>query len=71
MLYVVIKYKNLEHVLCPQGTNDPVEKLTYKMWKKSKIDLIHINDKLNDTDTNPEVVRGKNDTVEVFWKGFI
>lgn len=41
-------------MFCPQGTNDLVEKQIY-MWKTSKIDLIHTSDKLNDTDSNPEV----------------
>lgn len=41
--------------------------------KKNKIDLIHINDKLNDNDSKNMrlLVRGKYDRVEAFRKDFI
>lgn len=31
VMYVEMKYKNLKWMVCPQGTNNLVEKKTYKM----------------------------------------
>lgn len=51
VIYVAMKYKSLKCIVCPQGTNNFVEKKTYKCEKNSKIGLIPISDKLNDTES--------------------
>lgn len=51
VMYVVMKYKNLNLVLCPQGNNHLLKRKSVKCEKNSKIDLIPISDKLNDTES--------------------